>query len=100
MKTINRAAGWTLLALWLTACADPWSLTLFRTAKGWGYAIAYKNQPVIYQPTVPARPGQQGFATEAFARRVGTLALQKIRRRQFPPTITPTELDSLERLTP
>lgn len=98
MKTIRRS--WVVLALWSAACADPWGLAVYQTPNGWGYVIAHKGKPVIYQPTVPARPGQRGFATEVFARRVGMLALHKIRQRQFPPSITLAELDSLERLTP
>ncbi len=83
----------------LSACANPWGLTLFKTQAGWGYEITHRGEVLIYQPTVPARPGRQGFASEKLARQVGMLALKKVRNRQFPPRITQAELDSLEGLS-
>jgi hypothetical protein len=65
------------------------------TPTGWGYQVILNGKTVIDQPTVPGLPGQRGFASEALARKVGERVVSKLRRGQFPPTLTPPELSQL-----
>ena len=44
---------------------------------------------------IPAVPGNQGFATESDAKKVGELMLYKIKNKIMPPSIDVRELDSL-----
>jgi hypothetical protein len=72
-----------------------YELQTITTPKGWGYQIIHNGKTVIDQPTVPGLPGQRGFATEELARRVGDRVVSKLRQGQFPPTLTPPELNQL-----
>lgn len=66
-----------------------------RMPTGWGYQILIGGRPFIRQTTIPGVAGNQGFASQAKALKVGSLVVTKIKARQFPPSITLHELDSL-----
>ncbi|MFD1140606.1 DUF4907 domain-containing protein [Larkinella insperata] len=72
-----------------------YELQTVTTPAGWGYQIVSDGKTVIDQPTVPGRAGQRGFSSEQLARRVGECVVSKLRRGQFPPTLTPSELAQL-----
>ncbi len=67
----------------------------FEGEKGWGYDIFIDGEQYVHQPNVPSLPGDGGFKTEADARKVAELAVQKIRDNILPPSITPEELAEL-----
>jgi hypothetical protein len=62
----------------------------------YGYNIKMNGRTLIYQPSVPALPGVEGFKTEEDAMRVGEFIMDKLRKNIFPPSVSVFELDSLE----
>lgn len=60
-----------------------------------GYDILDHNRPMIHQPSVPAMPGNKGFATKQDAVAVAKLVIQKINKNIMPPSVTPQELKNL-----
>ncbi len=61
-----------------------------------GYDILDYNRPLIHQPTIPAMPGNKGFATKADAAAVAKLVMQKINKNSMPPSVSPQELKNLK----
>lgn len=62
---------------------------------GFGYDIIMEGNTYVHQPNIPALPGNNGFASEALARKVAEIVVKKIRNNIMPPTIDVKELDSL-----
>ena len=62
---------------------------------GFGYDILMDGHMYVHQPTIPALPGNNGFATVELARKVAELVTYKIRHNILPPTLEVKELDSL-----
>jgi hypothetical protein len=62
----------------------------------WGYDILINDKMYIHQPHIPAVSGNNGFATEAVAKKTGEFVAFKIRNHIMPPSVTPHELDSLQ----
>lgn len=63
--------------------------------RGWGYNIKLNGSLYIHQPNVPAVMGNNGFYSEAAAKKAGDFVAYKIRKNIIPPSVTPEELDSL-----
>ncbi len=63
--------------------------------KGWGYDITIDGVIYVHQPSIPALPGDDGFKTEAYARAVAELMVQKIKDNILPPGVTEEEVKSL-----
>lgn len=63
--------------------------------KGWGYDLYVGEKRTIHQPIIPAVAGNDAFATEEDAKKVGELAVYKMKSTGSFPTITLHELDSL-----
>ena len=61
----------------------------------YGYDIYKGKKLFIHQPTLPALPGISGFAAKADAEKVARLVVEKMNKRETPPTIT---VDDLKRL--
>ncbi len=61
-----------------------------------GYDIYSDGRLKIHQPTVPAMPGNKGFATKAAAEKVAQLAIKKMAKGESLPTISPEELKKLK----
>jgi hypothetical protein len=60
-----------------------------------GYFIQY-NGMKIKQITIPSAAGKNGFHSKEDAEKVASLVLQKIKRNEMPPTVSSSELDSLQ----
>ncbi len=60
-----------------------------------GYDILNNNKILVHQPTIPGMPGNAGFKTKAEAIRVAKLVKHKIVQNQMPPTISESELQTL-----
>jgi hypothetical protein len=67
-----------------------------KTESGWGYHILYGEKKIIEQKHIPAINGVASFNSEEDALKVANLAIDKIKKGVFPPTITVAELDSLK----
>ncbi|MEO5946397.1 MAG: DUF4907 domain-containing protein [Chitinophagaceae bacterium] len=63
--------------------------------KGFGYDIYSNDALYIHQPSIPAVGGNNGFSTEAKAKKVAGFVVYKIEHNIMPPSVTPGELDSL-----
>ena len=61
----------------------------------YGYDIYTDGNLYIHQPAIPSQPGNRGFADTAQAGKVARLAMDKMRRGEMPPMITPAELKKL-----
>ena len=92
-----------MLVLWLGICGVWCSGCIFnndtvkadKPIKGFGYDI-YKDDAVyIHQPHIPAVGGNNGFSTEAKAKKAAGFVAYKIEHNIMPPSVTPAELDSL-----
>jgi hypothetical protein len=56
----------------------------FHTGLGWGYDV-YRNDSIyIHQEYMPAVEGRKGFATEAEAKKIGDLVLEKMKKNDLP----------------
>jgi len=60
-----------------------------------GYQILQDGKMIINQQIIPAIPGNNGFSTKEKAQTAGQFTLMKIKNGIFPPTVSPSELDSL-----
>jgi hypothetical protein len=61
----------------------------------WGYDIFSSNKLSIHQPTIPGRPGNEGFKTKEAAQKVAELVIEKMKKGEMPPTVTEVELKKL-----
>lgn len=57
-------------------------LQTFQLGDGWGYKVLMNRKVLIYQPTIPTIDSVRSFPTEASARRIGTLVVERIKRNQ------------------
>ena len=67
----------------------------FNKEIGWGYVIYSDGKAYVNQPHIPAVNGLQGFVSEEDAQKVAELMVYKIENKILPPSITLTELDSM-----
>jgi hypothetical protein len=63
-----------------------------------GYEILMNGRLYIRQPNIPGLPGNAGFKDRETADRVAKLVIDKIRRNEMPPSITPQELKKINAL--
>lgn len=62
---------------------------------GFGYDVYRNDKIAVHQPFIPGVNGNQGFATEIDALKVGQLVANKLQRNISPPSVSIKELDSL-----
>ncbi len=63
--------------------------------KTFGYEILLNGRPLVRQLSIPALPGNDGFATKGDAQKVADFVVKKIRNNEMPPTVTIEDLNSL-----
>ena len=61
-----------------------------------GYDIFVDGTRMVHQLNIPGMPGNKGFSTKANAEKVAGFIIEKIRKGEMPPTITPAELIKLK----
>ena len=61
-----------------------------------GYDVYANGKLLIHQASIPAMPGNEGFATKADAEKVAQLVIDKIRKGEMPPTVTIKEMKKLK----
>ena len=81
------------LILQFAACSknQVFKTETFKTASGWGYAIAYKDQIIIKQSVIPVINDSKSFATEEDAHKLADLVVKKLRQ-NISPTVTKNDL--------
>lgn len=57
-------------------------LQTFQLGDGWGYKVMMNKKVMIYQPTIPAIDSLRPFPSEASARRIGSLVVERIKKSQ------------------
>ena len=62
----------------------------------WGYDIYNSGKLFVHQPSIPAMPGNTGFATKAAAEKVAKKVIEKIGKGENPPTVSVDEMKQLE----
>lgn len=63
--------------------------------KTWGYDIYNSGKLFVHQPSIPAMPGNKGFATKAAAEKVAKKVIEKIGKGENPPTVSVDEMKQL-----
>ena len=64
--------------------------------KTYGYDVFANGKLLVHQATIPAMPGNSGFATKKDATKVAELVIRKLKDGIMPPTITVEELRQLK----
>jgi hypothetical protein len=72
-----------------------YSLNVYKVNPGWAYDILKQHKKIIVQKHIPSVSGNIPFKSKLDADKVGELMLLKIKKGIFPPSISRTELDSL-----
>ena len=62
----------------------------------YGYYLLADGQLLIEQKTIPAIPGNNGFISQAEAKRTADFAIKKLKQGEMPPTISVEELKKLK----
>jgi hypothetical protein len=75
--------------------SSTFEITTLQSASGWGYQIRQNGKLLLDQPTIPGRPGNAGFQTQAEAQRVAELVKTKLQAKVFPPTVSEDDLKNL-----
>ncbi|CCY39357.1 putative uncharacterized protein [Tannerella sp. CAG:118] len=57
-------------------------LQTFQVGGGWGYKVLMNKKVMIYQPIIPARDSLQPFPSEASARHIGNLVVERFKKKQ------------------
>ena len=57
-------------------------LQTFQLGDGWGYKVLMNKKVMIYQPTIPAIDSLRPSPSEASARRIGNLVVERINQNQ------------------
>ena len=60
-----------------------------------GYDIYLDEKKIIHQPTPPGLSGNDGFRKKKDAEKVAQIVIQKIKKGEMPPTISPAELQKI-----
>ena len=63
--------------------------------KTFGYDVLVNGKTFVHQPSIPAIPGNNGFATKEKARKVADFVVKKIRKNEMPPTVTIEDLNKM-----
>ena len=64
--------------------------------KTWGYDIYMGNKHFIHQPAIPGLSGNEGFKTEADAKKVARLVIGKIKKGEMPPSVSVEEMKKIK----
>jgi hypothetical protein len=62
----------------------------------YGYDVYAGNKLLVHQASIPAMPGNKGFAAKTDAVKVAELVIEKLKKGVMPPTVTKEELQKLK----
>jgi hypothetical protein len=62
----------------------------------YGYDVFADGKLPIHQTSIPVLPHNEGFKTKADASKLAQLVIEKMKKRQMPPTVTVEELKKLK----
>ena len=60
-----------------------------------GYEILSDGRLFVHQANLPSMPGNEGCKTKADAEKLADYVIEKIKKGEMPPTVTPEELKTL-----
>jgi hypothetical protein len=60
-----------------------------------GYDILLYGRPLVYQPTIPGLPGNEGFTAQERALTVADFMVKKVRENKMPSTVTMEDLNTV-----
>jgi hypothetical protein len=63
---------------------------------GYGYDVYADGKLTVHQPAIPGQPGNKGFRTKADSEKVAQLVVEKLKKREIPPTVSEEELRKLK----
>ena len=63
---------------------------------GYGYDVFADGKLTVHQPVIPGQPGNKGFRTKADSEKVARLVVEKLKKRELPPTVSVEELRKLK----
>jgi hypothetical protein len=63
---------------------------------GYGYDVYADGKMLIHQPGIPGQQGVKGFRTKADSEKVARLVVEKIKKKEMPPTVSEEELRRLK----
>jgi len=72
-----------------------YEISTLHLLKGWGYQIRKNGKLILDQPTIPGRPGLNGFQSQEDAQKVAELVVSKLKAQVFPPTVNEDDLKNL-----
>ncbi|MCX6146666.1 MAG: DUF4907 domain-containing protein [Candidatus Kapabacteria bacterium] len=76
---------------------DKFSYSIINSSGGsFGYDILSSGKVMIHQENIPAVPGNQGFKEKKHAEAVAKFVIYKLKNNIMPPSVTPSEIDSLK----
>ncbi|MCX6232799.1 MAG: DUF4907 domain-containing protein [Bacteroidetes bacterium] len=79
-----------------SSAKDVFTIKTFQPdATGWGYDILKDNKVIIHQPNIPAIEGNHLFRTDAEARKIAVLVVEKLKNNIFPPSLTKEEVEAV-----
>lgn len=64
----------------------------------YGYDILSNDKITIHQPSIPAIGGNLGFKEKKHAESVAKFVIYKLQNNVMPPSVTPSEIDSLKKI--
>lgn len=62
----------------------------------WGYDIFTGEKKIIHQGSIPGMPGNEGFKSKSSAKKVALFVIEKLKKGEMPPSVTPEELENLK----
>jgi len=62
-----------------------------------GFVLLYTGKKkIIHQGSIPGMPGNEGFKSKSSAKKVALLVIEKLKKGEMPPSVTPEELKNLK----
>jgi len=62
----------------------------------WGYDIYMEKKLFIHQPCIPGMPGNSGFKSKSCAETVAKAVIDKIKKGEMPPSLTPDDMKKMK----
>ncbi len=97
MKTKTKLTLLFIIAISLYSCKKETKIeyTIYKVENGWGYDVKINNKVLMHQPMIPAINKSIPFYSKEDAEKVAKLVIEKIKKKQMPPTVSKEEIQKL-----